>query len=441
MSDQAWGLETRLVHAGAEPDPATGARVTPIYQTSSFVFRDTDHAAALFGLQELGMIYTRIMNPTQDAFEQRMASLEGGVAALAVASGQAAQTIALLNLAENGGHIVSSTSLYGGTYNQLHYTFPKMGIEVSFVEDPDDLDAWKAAVRPNTKAFYGESIGNPKGDIFDFAGVSKVAHDNKIPLVIDNTLASPALLQPLKHGADVVLHSATKFIGGHGTSIGGVIVDGGEFDYPGSGRFPGFTEPDPSYHGLVFAELPPELRPAMFVLKCRLQYLRDLGAAIAPFNSFLFLQGLQTLSLRMERHSQNASAVAEWLEGRDEVEWVAYPGLKSSKWKKRADKYLPNGKGAIVAFELKGGVDAGKNFINSLELFSHLANVGDVRSLAIHPASTTHSQLDLSEQLTTGVTPGLVRLSIGIETLDDILADLDAGLARREVVVVIVSSQ
>ena len=428
MSDQAWGLETRLVHAGAEADPATGARVTPIYQTSSFVFRDTDHAAALFGLQELGMIYTRIMNPTQDAFEQRMASLEGGVAALAVASGQAAQTIALLNLAENGGHIVSSTSLYGGTYNQLHYTFPKMGIEVSFVEDPDDLDAWKAAIRPNTKAFYGESIGNPKGDIFDFAGVSKVAHDNKIPLVIDNTLASPALLQPLKHGADVVLHSATKFIGGHGTSIGGVIVDGGAFDYPGSGRFPGFTEPDPSYHGLVFAELPPELRPAMFVLKCRLQYLRDLGASIAPFNSFLFLQGLQTLSLRMERHSQNALAVAEWLEGRDEVEWVAYPGLKSSKWKKRADKYLPNGKGAIVAFELKGGVDAGKNFINSLELFSHLANVGDVRSLAIHPASTTHSQLELSEQLTTGVTPGLVRLSIGIETLDDILADLDAGL-------------
>jgi O-acetylhomoserine (thiol)-lyase len=428
MSDDAWGLETRLVHAGAEPDPATGARVTPIYQTSSFVFRDTEHAAALFGLQELGMIYTRIMNPTQDAFEQRMASLEGGVGALATASGQAAQTIALLNLAENGGHIVSSASLYGGTYNQLHYTFPKLGIEVTFVDDPDDLDAWKAAIRPNTKAFYGESIGTPKGDIFDFEGVSAIAHDNKIPLVIDSTLASPALLQPLKHGADIVLHSATKFIGGHGTSIGGVIVDGGKFDYPGSGRFPGFTEPDPSYHGLVFAELPPELRPAMFVLKCRLQYMRDLGAAVAPFNSFLFLQGLQTLSLRMERHSQNALAVAEWLESRDEVEWVAYPGLKSSKWKARADKYLPNGKGAIVAFELKGGVDAGRNFIDSLELFSHLANVGDVRSLAIHPASTTHSQLELSEQATTGVTPGLVRLSVGIETLDDILADLDAGL-------------
>ena len=428
MSNQAWGLETRLVHAGADADPTTGARVTPIYQTSSFVFRDTEHAAALFGLQELGMIYTRIMNPTQDAFEQRMTSLEGGVGALAVASGQAAQTIALLNLAENGGHIVASSSLYGGTYNQLHYTFPKMGIQVTFVDDPDDLAAWKAAIRPNTKAFYGESIGNPKGDIFDFEGISKIAHDNKIPLVIDNTLASPALLQPLQHGADVVVHSATKFIGGHGTSIGGVIVDGGAFDYPGSGRFPGFTEPDPSYHGLVFAELPPELRPAMYVLKCRLQYLRDLGASIAPFNSFLFLQGLQTLSLRMERHSQNALAVAKWLEGRDEVEWVAYPGLESSKWNARAKKYLPNGQGAIVAFELKGGVDAGRNFIDSLELFSHLANVGDVRSLAIHPASTTHSQLDLSEQLTTGVTPGLVRLSVGIETLDDILADLDAGL-------------
>src|SRR3954453_13171806 len=316
---ESWGFETKQVHSGAVPDPATGARAVPIYQTTSFVFRDTAHAAALFGLEELGMIYTRIMNPTQDAFEQRMTALEGGVGALAVASGQAAQTVALLNLAENGGHIVSSTSLYGGTYNQLHYTFPKLGIEVTFV-DPDDLDAWKAAVRPNTKAFYGESIGNPKGDIFDFEGVSAIAADNKIPLVIDNTLASPYLIQPLRHGANVVVHSATKFIGGHGTSIGGVIVDGGSFDYPGSGRFPGFTEPDPSYHGLVFAELPPELRPAMFVLKCRLQYLRDLGASIAPFNSFLFLQGLQTLSLRMERHSQNALAVAEWLEARDEVE-------------------------------------------------------------------------------------------------------------------------
>jgi len=420
-----WGFETRQVHSGSEVD-ATGARVTPIYQTSSFVFRDTEHAAALFGLAELGNIYTRIMNPTQDAFEQRMVALEGGVGALAVSSGQAAQTVALLNLAENGGHIVSSTSLYGGTYNQLHYTFPKMGIEVTFV-DPDDLAGWKAAIRPNTKAFYGESIGNPKGDIFDFEAVSKIAHDNGIPLVIDNTLASPYLIQPLRHGANVVVHSATKFIGGHGTSIGGVIVDGGSFDYVASGRFPGFTEPDPSYHGLVFSQLPEELRPAQYILKARLQYQRDLGPAIAPFNSFLFLQGLQTLSLRMERHSQNALAVANWLEARPEVDWVAYPGLKSSKWYDRAQKYAPRGQGAIVAFELKGGVEAGRNFIDSLELFSHLANVGDVRSLAIHPASTTHSQLDIAEQQLTGVTPGLVRLSIGVETLDDILADLDAG--------------
>jgi O-acetylhomoserine (thiol)-lyase len=428
MTNDAWGLETRLVHAGADPDPTTGARVTPIYQTTSFVFRDTQHAAALFGLEELGMIYTRIMNPTQDAFEQRMASLEGGVGALATSSGQAAQLIALLNLAENGGHIVSSASLYGGTYNQLHYTFPKMGIEVSFVDDPDDLDAWKNAIRPNTKAFYAESIGNPKGDILDFDGVSKVAHDNKIPLVIDNTLASPALLQPLKHGADVVVHSATKFIGGHGTSIGGVIVDSGNFDYAGSGRFPGFTEPDPSYHGLVFDQLPPELRPAMFILKCRLQYQRDLGAALPAAKSALRRPGHRRVGLRRVPHSQNALAVAKWLEARDEVASVAYPGLASSKWNDRAKKYLPNGQGAIIAFELKGGVDAGKNFIDSLELFSHLANVGDVRSLAIHPASTTHSQLELNEQAATGVTPGLVRLSVGIETLDDILADLDAGL-------------
>ncbi len=427
MSMSDWGFETRQVHAGTEPDPTTGARVVPIYQTTSYVFRDTAHAAALFGLEELGMIYTRIMNPTQAAFEDRMTSLEGGVGALATSSGQAAQTIALLNLAENGGHIVSGSSLYGGTYNQLHYTFPKLGVEVSFVDDPDDLDAWRAAIRPNTKALYGESIGNPKGDIFDIEGIAKVGHDQGIPLVIDNTLATPYLLQPLRYGADVVVHSATKFIGGHGTSIGGIIIDGGSFDYAGSGRFPNFTEPDPSYHGLVFSQLPEELRPAQFILKARLQYQRDFGAAIAPFNSFLFLQGLQTLSLRMERHSQNALAVAQWLEKRDEVEWVFYPGLASSKWNARAKKMLPNGQGAIVAFGIKGGLEAGRKFIDSLELHSHLANVGDVRSLAIHPASTTHSQLTPEEQAVTGVTPDLVRLSVGVETLDDILADLDAG--------------
>ncbi|MGZ4799498.1 MAG: bifunctional o-acetylhomoserine/o-acetylserine sulfhydrylase [Acidimicrobiia bacterium] len=425
MSD--WGFETRQVHSGAEPDPTTGARAVPIYQTTSFVFRDTQHAADLFGLAELGNIYTRIMNPTQAVFEDRLAALEGGVGALGTGSGQAAQAIALLNLAENGGHIVSSASLYGGTYNQLHYTFPKLGVEVTFIDDPDDLDAWKAAIRPNTRAFYGESIGNPKGDILDFEGIAAVAHDAKIPFVIDNTLATPYLLNPLQWGADIVTHSATKFIGGHGTSIGGIIVDGGKFDYVASGRFANFTEPDPSYHGLVFSELPEPLRPAQYILKARLQYQRDIGAALSPFNSFLFLQGLETLSLRMERHSQNALAVAKWLEARDEVEWVAYPGLESSRWHDRAKKYLPKGQGAIVAFGIKGGLEAGQSFINGLDLISHLANVGDVRTLAIHPASTTHQQLDVAEQLTTGVTPDLVRLSVGIESLEDILADLEAG--------------
>lgn len=424
-----WGFETRQIHAGAVPDPTTGARAVPIYQTSSFTFRDTAHAAALFGLAELGNIYTRIMNPTQAVFEERMAALEGGVAALAVASGQAAETIALLNLAENGGHIVSSTSLYGGTYNLFHYTLPKLGIEVSFVSDPDDLDAWRRAIRPNTKAFYAETLGNPKGDVLDFAGVSKVAHEHGIPLVVDNTLATPYLAQPLAHGADIVVHSATKFIGGHGTSIGGVIVDGGTFNYEASGRFPGFTEPDPSYHGLVFAELPEALFPARFVLKARLQYLRDTGASIAPLNSFLFIQGLETLSYRMERHVQNATAVAQWLEARDEVTWVAYPGLASSPWHERQQHYLPNGAGAIIAFGIEGGITAGQKFIEGLELFSHLANVGDVRSLAIHPASTTHSQLTEAEQTTTGVSPDLVRLSIGLESIEDILADLEAGFS------------
>jgi O-acetylhomoserine (thiol)-lyase len=360
-------------------------------------------------------------------FEDRMAALEGGVGALATASGQAAQFVALANLAENGGHIVSSASLYGGTYNQLHYTFPKLGMEVTFIDDPDDLDAWTAAVRPNTRAFYGETIGNPKGDVFDFEGVSKIAHDNDIPLVIDNTLASPYLCRPLEHGADIVVHSATKFIGGHGTSIGGIIVDGGKFDYAGSGRFANFTEPDPSYHGAVFSQLPEPLRPAQYVLKARLQYQRDIGPAISPFNAFLFLQGLETLSLRMERHCSNTLTVAQWLEARDEVEWVKYPGLASSPWHDKAKKYLPKGAGAIVSFGIKGGLEAGQKFVDSLELLSHLANVGDARSLAIHPATTTHQQLVADEQATTGVTPDLVRLSVGIESVDDILADLEAG--------------
>ena len=425
MSD--WGFETRQIHAGAAPDPTTGARATPIYQTTSYTFRDTAHAAALFGLAELGNIYTRIMNPTQAVFEERIAALEGGVAALAVSSGQAAESIALLNLAENGGHVVSSASLYGGTYNLFHYTLPKLGIEVTFVDDPDDLDAWRAAIRPTTKAFYAETLGNPKGDVLDFEHVSAIAHEHHIPLVVDNTLASPYLCQPLRHGADIVVHSATKFIGGHGTSIGGIIVDGGTFNYEESGRFPNFTEPDPSYHGLVFSQLPEALFPARFALKARLQYLRDLGPAIAPLNSFLFLQGVETLSLRMERHVQNATAVATWLEGRDEVSWVNYAGLASSPYHQRQQHYLPRGAGAILAFGIQGGIEAGKRFIEGLELFSHLANIGDVRSLAIHPASTTHSQLTEAEQFTTGVTPDLVRLCVGLESIEDILADLDAG--------------
>src|SRR5437588_2687846 len=430
MSNDAWGLETRLVHAGAEPDPATGARVTPIYQTTSFVFRDTQHAAALFGLEELGMIYTRIMNPTQDAFEQRMASLEGGVGALATSSGQAAQTIALLNLAENGGHIVSSASLYGGTYNQLHYTFPKLGVEVSFIDDPDDLDAWRAAIRPNTKALYGETIGNPKGDIFDFEGVAAVGHDAGIPLVIDNTLASPYLCQPLRWGADIVVHSATKFIGGHGTSIGGIIVDGGKFDYVASGRFPGFTEPDPSYHGVVFSQLPEELRPAQYILKARLQYQRDIGPAVSPFNAFLFLQGLETLSLRMERHCENARAVAAFLESHAVASNVTYPDLPGSSYRPLVEKYLPRGAGAVFSFDCAGGRSGGQELIRSLTLWSHLANVGDAKSLIIHPASTTHRQLSDDELQAAGVRPGTVRLSVGTESVDDLIWDLEQGFAH-----------
>ncbi|HEU5309637.1 MAG TPA: bifunctional o-acetylhomoserine/o-acetylserine sulfhydrylase [Acidimicrobiia bacterium] len=424
---ESWGFETKQVHAGTAPDPTTGARAVPIYQTTSFVFRDTAHAAALFGLEELGNIYTRIMNPTQAAFEDRITALEGGVGALATASGMSAQFVALANLAENGGHLVSSPSLYGGTFNQLHYTLPKLGIEVSFVDDPDDLDAWRAAVRPNTRGFYGETIGNPKGDVLDIEGIAGVAHDAQVPLIVDNTLASPALCRPFEHGADIVVHAATKFIGGHGNSIGGIVVDGGTFDYAGSGRFANFTEPDPSYHGVVFSQLPEPLRPAQYILKARLQYQRDIGPAISPFNAFLFIQGVETLSLRMERHSQNALAVAEWLEARDEVSWVKYPGLASSPWNERAKRYLPKGQGAIVSFGIKGGLEAGQKFVDSLELLSHLANVGDTRSLAIHPASTTHQQLEPAEQESSGVTPDLVRLSVGIESIDDILADLDAG--------------
>ncbi|MER6482601.1 bifunctional o-acetylhomoserine/o-acetylserine sulfhydrylase [Streptomyces virginiae] len=421
----AWSFETRQLHAGTTPDPATGARAVPIYQTTSFVFRDTQHAADLFSLAEPGNIYTRIHNPTQDALEQRVAALEGGVAAVALASGQAAETLAILNLASAGDHVVSSASLYGGTYNLFRHTLPKFGIEVSFVEDPDDLDAWRAAVRPNTKALFAETLGNPRGNVLDVRGVADVAHAAGLPLVVDNTVPTPYLLRPIEHGADVVVHSATKFLGGHGTTIGGVVVDAGTFDFGAHAeRFPDFTEPDPSYHGLRYW---PALGAGAYAVKLRVQLLRDLGPAIAPHSAFLLLQGVETLSLRLERHSSNARALAEWLERRDEVSAVHYPGLPSSRWYEAGLRYLPRGAGAVLAFELRGGVEAGRRFVDGLELFSHLANIGDVRSLVIHPASTTHSQLDEEQLAATGTTPGLVRLSVGIEHLADLKADLEAG--------------
>jgi len=418
-----WSFETKQIHAGQTSDATTKARALPIYQTTSYTFDSTDHAAALFGLAEPGNIYTRIMNPTQDAAEQRIAALEGGVAALLLSSGQAAETFAILNLAEAGDHIVSSPRLYGGTYNLFHYTLPKLGIEVSFVEDPDDLEQWKDAVRDNTKAFYGETISNPRNDVLDLPGISGIAHQHGLPLIVDNTVATPYLIRPLEHGADIVVHSATKYLGGHGTAIAGVIVDGGTFDWT-QGRHPGFTTPDPSYHGVVYSELGP---PA-FALKARVQLLRDLGSAISPFNAFLIAQGLETLSLRMERHVSNATAVAQYLESRPDVVSVGYAGLPSSPWHDRAKQIAPRGAGAIVTFELAGGIDAGKKFVNALTLHSHVANIGDVRSLVIHPASTTHSQLTPEEQAASGVTPGLVRLAVGIEGIDDIIADIETGL-------------
>ncbi len=423
-----WSFETKQIHAGQRPDPATNARALPIYQTTSYTFDDTTHAAALFGLEVPGNIYTRIGNPTTDVVEQRIAALEGGVAALFLSSGQAAETFAILNLACAGDHIVSSPRLYGGTYNLFHYSLAKLGIEVSFVDDPDDLDSWQAAVRPNTKAFFGETISNPQIDVLDIPGVAGVAHANGVPLIVDNTIATPYLIQPFKHGADIVVHSATKYLGGHGAAIAGAIVDGGTFDWT-QGRFPGFTTPDPSYHGVVFAELGP---PA-YALKARVQLLRDLGSAASPFNAFLVAQGIETLSLRVERHVANAQRVAEFLEGRREanqgVVSVNYAGLPSSPWHDRAKKLAPKGSGAVLAFELAGGVEAGKAFVNALKLHSHVANIGDVRSLVIHPASTTHAQLTPQEQLTTGVSPGLVRLAVGLEGIEDILADLELGFA------------
>jgi len=422
---QFTGIETLALHGGQVADPTTGARAVPIYQTTSYQFQDTDHAARLFGLQEFGNIYTRIMNPTSDVLEKRIAALEGGVAALAVASGQAAETLAILNLASAGDNIVSSTDLYGGTYNLFRHTLPKLGITTRFV-DGRDIEGFRAAIDGRTKAFFLELVGNPRLDVLDLERIAAVAHEAGVAVIVDATTVTPYLWQPLKHGADIVIHSATKYIGGHGTSIGGLIVDGGAFDWA-NGRYPEFTEPDPSYHGLIYSQA---LGNIAFIIKARVQGLRDLGAAISPFNSFLLLQGLETLPLRMERHSQNALGVARYLSEHSKVAWVNYPGLPDHPTYELAKKYLPKGQSGILGFGIKGGKAAGKTFIDSLKLISHLANVGDAKSLAIHPASTTHSQLTPEEQKLTGVSDDYVRLSIGIETLSDIIADLDAALAR-----------
>jgi O-acetylhomoserine (thiol)-lyase len=419
------------------PDPTTGARALPLYQTTAYQFRDTKHAADLFGLAELGNIYTRIMNPTQDTVEQRIAALEGGVAALLLASGSAATTFAVLNIAQAGDHIVSSPSLYGGTYNLFHYTLPKFGIEVTFVDNPDDPESWRKAVKPNTKAFFGETIANPKNDLLDIETVAKIAHENEVPLIVDNTVATPYLIRPIEWGADVVVHSATKFLSGHGNTVVGAIVDAGKFDYAKfPKRFPSFNEPDPSYHGLVYAQAlgvgSPFGANLSYIFKIRLTLLRDIGAAVSPFNAWLLAQGLETLSLRIERHVENAKAVAAFLEKHPQVSSVNYASLPSSKWHKLANKYSPKGSGSVLSFEIKGGIESGKKFIEALKLHSHVANIGDVRSLAIHPASTTHSQLTPQEQVTAGVTPGLVRLSVGIENFKDIQSDLELAFAAAK---------
>jgi O-acetylhomoserine (thiol)-lyase len=420
-----YGFSTRQLHAGQRPDPTTKALATPIYQTTSYVFDSAEHAANLFALKESGNIYTRIMNPTNDVFEQRIADLEGGVGALAVSSGHAAQVQAIFTLAQAGDHIISAATLYGGTYNQFAYSFPRLGIDVTLV-DPRDPENFRRAVRPNTKLLYGETLGNPRINVFPFEEVARVGQEFGIPLMIDNTFATPYLARPFEYGANIVVHSATKFIGGHGTSIGGVIVDGGNFQWAGNPRFANFNNPDDSYHGLVFATLGANA----FITKARVQILRDFGGCLSPFNSFLLLQGLETLSLRVERHVQNAQKVAEFLHDHSKVNWVAYPGLKDSPDYTAARKYLPKGPGAILGFGIKGGAAAGKKFIESLQLFSHLANVGDAKSLAIHPATTTHAQLNEEQQISAGVSPDFIRLSIGLEDIEDILWDLDQALKQ-----------
>ncbi|WP_316755848.1 O-acetylhomoserine aminocarboxypropyltransferase/cysteine synthase family protein [Streptomyces herbicida] len=429
-----WEFETRQVHAGAVPDPTTGARAVPIHQTTSYVYRDTAHAAAAFELSDLTThAYTRLSNPTTAVAEERIAALEGGSAAVAVASGQAATALALLNLARTGDHIVASSSLYGGTRTLLEYTFADFGIDVTFVDDPDDLGAWYSAVRPTTQALFGESIGNPRGNVLDIEAVARIAHKIGVPLVVDNTVLTPYLLRPFEHGADIVVHSTTKFLSGHGTGIGGVVVDSGHFDFGADpDRWPGITRPDPTYNGLSFWDSCSDLGLA-YALRLRTRLVRDLGPAVSPFNSFLLLQGLETLSLRIERHVANAQTLAAWLEVQPQVGRVHYAGLPSSPWQTQAKRYLPRGAGAVLAFELADGLEAGRRFVEGVRLFSHLANIGDVRSLVIHPASTTHAQLDAGQQAAAGVTPGLVRLSVGLEGVDDLIADLEAGLRAASV--------
>ncbi|MFO7690099.1 MAG: bifunctional o-acetylhomoserine/o-acetylserine sulfhydrylase [Cryobacterium sp.] len=435
MSDAIadWKFETKQVHAGAHPDPVTNARATPIYQTTSYVFNSSEHAQSLFALAEFGNIYTRIQNPTQAVVEERVAALEGGTAALLLASGQSASTFAVLNIAQAGDHIVSSSSIYGGTYNLFKYTLKKLGIETTFVEDQDDAEEWRRAVQPNTKLFFAETIGNPRINVLDIRLVSDVAHENGVPLIVDNTIATPYLIRPFEHGADLIVHSATKFLGGHGTIIGGVLVDGGRFEWSKNvEKFPGLTEPDPSYHGASYTAALGD--GIAYIIKARVQLLRDLGSSIAPASAWQLIQGIETLSLRIERHVHNAQQIAEWLEAHPDIAAVNYAGLPSSPWYAAANRYAPLGVGAVLSFELTGGVDAGRALVDNLSLFSHLANIGDVRSLVIHPASTTHSQLTPEQQLTAGVTPGLVRLSVGIENVADLIADLEAGLGAARAV-------
>lgn len=421
-------FETLAIHGGQEIDPTTQSRAVPIYQTTSYGFRDTEHAANLFGLKEFGNIYSRIMNPTNDVFEKRIAELEGGVGALATSSGQAAITFSILNIAGAGDEIVSSSTLYGGTYNLFSTTLAKLGIKVIFV-DASNPENFRAAITDKTKALYAETLGNPKGDVLDIEVIAGIAHENGIPLIVDNTFPSPYLLRPIEFGADIVVHSATKFIGGHGTTIGGVIVDSGKFDWKASGKFPGLTEPDPSYNGVVYTDA---VGPLAYIIKARVQLQRDLGASLSPFNSWLLLQGLETLHLRVERHSQNALKVAQYLEAHEDVEWVSYAGLPSHESYELAKKYLPKGQGAILTFGIKGGLESGRKLIHSVKLFSHLANVGDSKSLIIHPASTTHLQLTEEAQASAGVTPGLIRLSIGTESIDDILYDLEQAIKASQ---------